>query len=412
MRDFQTKANVGAVADSISATRFGAGEFNALATELENAVDSSDQTLAPADGTGEVDNQLAMAMAIYGAGGAAFHLDTGAVNAYVLNPVSPKESPPAYFDGFTVTFAPGNANSGASTVNIASLGVKSITELDGTALVGGEITGLVTIKYNLTDDRFEIVKPALISQNAISGLVCQNGTDTQHDIDIGTGEAMDSTNGYVLRLTSTLTKQIDAAWAAGTNAGGLFSGTVAANTTYFVFLIRKDSDGSIDAGFDTSSTAANIPGGYTAFRLIDALITDGSANIINFYAWPVSNRTIMKYYNAIIQDLSTTTPATSRTLVALTVPNSDQVTALVISDLITATVGVALWVMPTTYTDVAPTNLQRTIAVDAVTTGDLITNITHSYIPVDSSGQIAYRSSSAGPIVQFQIKTAGYLITR
>lgn len=156
MRDFQTKANVGAVADSISATRFGAGEFNALATELENAVDSSDQTLAPADGTGEVDNQLAMAMAIYGAGGAAFHLDTGAVNAYVLNPVSPKESPPAYFNGFTVTFVPGTANSGASTVNVASIGVKSITMEDGTAVPAGFIDGATTIKYSSSNDRFEL----------------------------------------------------------------------------------------------------------------------------------------------------------------------------------------------------------------------------------------------------------------
>lgn len=179
MRNYQSKSNIGGVADSISATRFGSGEFNSIAVELENAVESSDQTLAPSDGTGEVDNQLAMAMAIYGAGGAAFHLDTGAVNAYVLNPVSPKESPPTYFDGFSVTFVPGTANSGASTVNVASIGVKSITLLDGTALSGGEIDGNVTIRYSQSNDRFELIqygmRPALVVFTASGNYVKPDG---------------------------------------------------------------------------------------------------------------------------------------------------------------------------------------------------------------------------------------------
>lgn len=157
MRDYQTKSNVGGVADSISATRFGGGEFNSIAVELENAVESSDQTLAPADGTGEVDNQLSMAMAIYGAGGAAFHLDTGAANAYVLDPVSPKESPPTYFDGFTVSFVPGNVNTGASTVNINSIGAVDLVSFSGDALTGGELQGPITIRYNSSAGEFRII---------------------------------------------------------------------------------------------------------------------------------------------------------------------------------------------------------------------------------------------------------------
>lgn len=157
MRNYQTKQNAGGAADTISAERFGAGEFNSIAVELENAVSTSGQTLAPADGTAEVQTQLARALAIYGAGGGMYHIDTGAVNAYVLNPVSPKQSPSAYFDGMLIVFEPTNDNTGASTVNIASLGIKSITYSDGSALVGGEITGSCTIKYNLANDRFEFI---------------------------------------------------------------------------------------------------------------------------------------------------------------------------------------------------------------------------------------------------------------
>ena len=113
--------------------------------------------------------------------------------------------------------------------------------------------------------------------SVISGLTLSNNTgDSDHDIDIAVGEV----DG--MELSSILTKQIDAAWAAGDDAGGLFSGTVAADTWYSLFLIKKDSDGSIDAGFDTSVSAENIPTGYTAYRYIGSVLTDSSSNILPF----------------------------------------------------------------------------------------------------------------------------------
>ncbi len=143
--------------DSITATKLGAGEINSYLTELENAVSSSDQTLADQDGDSEVTNQLAMAQAIFAAGGAMTRLDTGTVNAYILTVESPMVAPPAYFNGFLVGFKPGNDNTGASTVNVDTLGVKDITDTSGNALVGGEIAGAVYLGYNETDDRFELV---------------------------------------------------------------------------------------------------------------------------------------------------------------------------------------------------------------------------------------------------------------
>jgi hypothetical protein len=53
-----------------------------------------------------------------------------------------------------------------------------------------------------------------------------------------------------------------------------------ANYTYHKHLIRKDSDGSIDAGFDATVDCRNIPSGYTAYRRIRSYMTDASANII------------------------------------------------------------------------------------------------------------------------------------
>lgn len=157
MRDYQTKSNQGGLPDSITSEKWGAGEANSILTENKTAVSSSGQTLAPSSGAGEVTDQLSKALAIYGAGGAEYCLDTGVANAYVLSPVAPRKSIPAYFDGMILSFKPGNANTGASTVNYASIGVKSITDINGNDLSANQINNYVTIRYNLASDRFETV---------------------------------------------------------------------------------------------------------------------------------------------------------------------------------------------------------------------------------------------------------------
>jgi hypothetical protein len=114
----------------------------------------------------------------------------------------------------------------------------------------------------------------------IWGLETVSGTDTDHDVTISPGKCRDSLDRRNLFLEYPLTKQIDAAWAAGNNAGGLLPVSLLANTSYHLFLIRKDSDGSIDAGFDNTINCANTPSGYTAYRRIRSYVTDASANII------------------------------------------------------------------------------------------------------------------------------------
>lgn len=114
------------------------------------------------------------------------------------------------------------------------------------------------------------------------GLLSNNGADANNDIDFAPARARDSTDTYEMILLAIVTKRLDAAWAAGTGQGGLFSGAKAVSTCYHCFLIRKTSDGSFDAGFDTSVTAANIPSGYSAYCLLESILTDVSGNIRAF----------------------------------------------------------------------------------------------------------------------------------
>jgi hypothetical protein len=120
--------------------------------------------------------------------------------------------------------------------------------------------------------------------NYIGGLITSNnGSDADHDIDIAIGSARSADNSDNLHLTTALTKQIDAAWAVGTNQGGLDTGSVAADTMYAIWLIKRPDTGIVDVLFSTSFTSPTMPANYTKKRLIAAIRTKaGSADIIAY----------------------------------------------------------------------------------------------------------------------------------
>lgn len=97
-----------------------------------------------------------------------------------------------------------------------------------------------------------------------------NTTNPNTDIDV------------LLDGTSVVTKKLTANWVAGTNQGGLDTGTKAINSSYHMYLLRKNADGSLDATFSASATAPTIPTGYTKVRVLGAVTTDSSGNIREF----------------------------------------------------------------------------------------------------------------------------------
>lgn len=222
-----------------------------------------------------------------------FYVDSGVADAYDLAAAGFTVPPSVYEDGERFVFYPTNTNTGASTLDRGP-GVIDLVDYTGAALVGGEVVAneIAIAVYdaasgdarlqNSVNTNKELINDLLSAADKSQWPTISNGTDTAHDIDFGAGNIGDSTGSQIIKLASVLTKQIDAAWAEGTNLGGLFSGTVAANTGYHCFLIVKDSDGTIDGGFDTSFSAANIPIGYTSFRRIGSVVTNSSSDIRNF----------------------------------------------------------------------------------------------------------------------------------
>lgn len=110
--------------------------------------------------------------------------------------------------------------------------------------------------------------------------IANNSSDPDHDIDFTAGNfQFDDGSGQA--VATALTKQIDNSWSEGDNTGGLDTGSVAADTTYYMFAIYNPTTSTADFLFSTSSSSPTMPSGYTKKKRIASLRTDGSSNIRN-----------------------------------------------------------------------------------------------------------------------------------
>jgi hypothetical protein len=233
--------------------------------------------------------------------------------------------------------------------------------------------------------------PRFIGRGFIDGLITANAADADHDITVGAGECRDSANVYHMMLASAITKQIDAAWAAGSAAGGLFSGSVANATWYHVFLIRKDADGTIDAGFDTSVTAANRPAGYTAYRRIGSVLTDGSANILGFVQ--TGDRWLWKTSR---EDVWGGTLNSTESLTVLSVPTGISVHPMIGFTAYKPAIDPTYLVSSPETTNNAVARFNYSTYVTAV--GNVAQSEVYgdSFLKTDTSGRIRFRSNTDG----------------
>ncbi|MCE2688190.1 MAG: hypothetical protein LW595_06585, partial [Rickettsiales bacterium] len=134
--------------NKINGSTLEAHEWNLL-QDLKNLVSTSginpDTSLL---------NQIPQAVSNYVAI-ASFYTDNGIANAYNLTPINNFKSPTQYITGMLVRFRTANPNTGASTVNVASLGVKNIKKADGiTDLVAGDIPSGADIEFRYDGTNF------------------------------------------------------------------------------------------------------------------------------------------------------------------------------------------------------------------------------------------------------------------
>ncbi len=163
--------------------------------------------------------------------------------------------------------------------------------------------------------------------------VANNATDANNDIDFSAGNFIFNNGSGQGLLATALTKRLDASWVAGTNQGGLLSGTKAINSTYHYFAIQKP-DGTVDVGAilgvagTTPDPTSVLPSGYTTFSKnpIVSVITDGSGNIINGDFNFKQNGNYIFKFNADINEFFRTNTIVS-SLQTITIPAGIKVQA-------------------------------------------------------------------------------------
>lgn len=113
-----------------------------------------------------------------------------------------------------------------------------------------------------------------------------------------------NTSSVCVRLASVN----ETAAITGSGANGLDTGAEGGNTWYFVYIIRKSSDGTTDSLLSASASSPTMPSGYDQKALVTAVRNDGSSNFINFYQLGTTYT-----YDEYQSVLSTNSPASSFT---------------------------------------------------------------------------------------------------
>lgn len=185
-----------------------------------------------------------------------------------------------------------------------------------TALAGGDKFAVADVS-GAPDSRaatIDQLRNFLTPRGYIWGLtLSNNSTDAANDIDVAAGEAMAESHDEVMTLSGTIVKRLDAAWAVGTNQGGLNTGAEAANTWYEVHLIKRTDTGVVDVMFTTTANRATLPANYDKQRRIGWIRNDGSSNILAFTQ-------VEDYFTLTNSINDITAPVTTAATVALTVP--------------------------------------------------------------------------------------------
>lgn len=147
----------------------------------------------------------------------------------------------------------------------------------------------------------------------LSGLTLSTAGSTG-TFGITAGVANASNNTGLMSLSSNYTKTTSS-WAVGSGNGALDTGSIAINTWYHVFLIKRIDTGVVDVLFSTSDSAPTLPTNYTLSRRIGSMKTNASSQWIVFtqigdtFIWQTS-----------VTDLNSSNNSGSRTAITLTVP--------------------------------------------------------------------------------------------
>jgi len=292
-----------------------------------------------------------------------------------------------------------NTNTGDNATNTQYSGLAASKQ---DALISG--TNIKTINGSTILGTGDLTVSGSMPRGHIWGLIMSNAADTANDITIATGEARNEANTGDMILDSAITKQIDAAWAVGTNAGGLNTGAVADNTWYEVHLIKRVDTNVVDVMFTTTANRTTLPTNYTLSRRI-GWVRRATGTLLQFTQ--VENHFTL---TTPVNDVSATATATA-TARTLTSPPST-IARFRASCLGNTSVNAANAIVfsEIVETDTAPTT---TNGFNSIGSGDFaIQGAGHFELRVSSTSTIRDRAITATGTMAYDISTFGWIDNR
>ena len=236
-------------------------------------------------------------------------------------------------------------------------------------------------------------------------LTMSNAADANNDITVAAGEATDEAGEVVMVLPSAITKQLDASWAVGNNAGGLNTGSKSSNTWYEVHLIQREDTGVVDVMYTTTANRSTLPTNYTHKRRIGWIRTDGSSNIR-----PFTQKGNEFTLTTQINDVATT-QTTTAAAVTLTVPPNSIAKFRACLTGNTSINGISV----TVFSEIVEGNVTPadTTGIASIGSGDFaVAGAGHFLMRVDGSSQIEHDSSTSTGSATFDISTYGWIDDR
>ena len=264
-----------------------------------------------------------------------------------------------------------------------------------------ESDNLITEATTTTQGISYLNKPVTITNNA---------TDADHDMNFGAGN-FDFDDGSGQATLSALTKQFDATFALGTNAGGMVSGeSLPADGFVYVYQISNENGTITDIIGTTTADGSTISGdsvvsanSLTKKQYLGALPTDASSNIRNGNYTTFIGGYKFSYKNGAILNINTTTLATSKAPILVNAPPNTF--ALINALYVDSDTGVSYIVFYKDPNDpaITATSDNATLSANSNTRTIII-----DYYKTDNSSQIYYNSNDSVAFV-FTVKTIGWI---
>lgn len=147
-------------------------------------------------------------------------------------------------------------------------------------VVGQPGAGDLTSANNLSDlasaatARKNLGLPAM-ARSYLAGLTLSTAGSSA-TFSVAAGVAVDDSNTDFMSLAASISKATTA-WIVGFGNGALDSGSIAINTWYHVYLIKRPDTGIVDVLISTSASSPTMPTNYTLKRRIGSIKTDSAS---------------------------------------------------------------------------------------------------------------------------------------